>query len=110
MLKLRGVMLSGDDGREYISILVEHGETVETRKRRLMIQFGLTEREMEVLAYVAMGKTNPEIAIILQLRARTVSKHLEHIFARLGVETRTAAAAMAFEACRVPMSTNGQSH
>lgn len=58
---------------------------------------GLTKRESEILSYVAMGKTNPEIAAILQMRTRTVSKHVEHILARLGVETRTAAAAMAFE-------------
>ena len=62
-----------------------------------LASLGLTKRESEILAYVALGKTNPEIATILQMRTRTVSKHLEHIFTKLGVETRTAAAAMAFE-------------
>ncbi len=53
----------------------------------------LTPRELEVLTWVAQGKTNAEIAIILNTRSRTVGKHLERIFVKLGVETRTAAAA-----------------
>jgi DNA-binding CsgD family transcriptional regulator len=57
----------------------------------------ITRRETEVLAYVAMGKTNPEIAIILGVSRLTVKKHLEHIFHSLGVETRTAAAGVALE-------------
>jgi len=44
------------------------------------------------LALVAAGKTNGEIAAVLVISARTVQKHLEHIFQKLGVETRTAAA------------------
>jgi DNA-binding CsgD family transcriptional regulator len=58
----------------------------------------LTQRESEILAYVAVGKTNPEIGIILGISPRTVSKHIEHILEGLGVETRTAAAASALEA------------
>jgi len=58
----------------------------------------LTRRESEILAYVAAGKTNPEIGIILGISPRTVSKHLEHILDGLCVDTRTAAAAMALEA------------
>jgi DNA-binding CsgD family transcriptional regulator len=61
----------------------------------------LTRRESEILAYVAVGKTNPEIAIILGISSRTVSKHVEHILERLGVETRTAAAASALEAANL---------
>jgi DNA-binding CsgD family transcriptional regulator len=52
---------------------------------------GLTKREAEVLHWVSEGKTNPEIGTILNLSTRTVHKHLEHILAKLGVETRTAA-------------------
>jgi DNA-binding NarL/FixJ family response regulator len=59
---------------------------------------GLTPREAEVLLWVAHGKTNPEIAVILGIRYRTVKKHLEHVFAKLGVETRTAAGRTALEA------------
>ena len=58
---------------------------------------GLTPREAETLYWVTQGKTNPEIAIICGLSARTVQKHLEHIFQKLGVETRTAAALRASE-------------
>ena len=61
----------------------------------------LTRRESEILVYVAAGKTNPEIGIILGIRSRTVEKHVEHILERLGVETRTAAAAAAFEAANI---------
>jgi DNA-binding CsgD family transcriptional regulator len=54
---------------------------------------GLTAREREVLTWVARGKTNPEIARLLRLAPSTVSKHLEHVYAKLGVKTRTAAVA-----------------
>jgi DNA-binding CsgD family transcriptional regulator len=57
----------------------------------------LTPRQAEVLLWVAQGKSNPEIAIILGAARRTVQKHLEFIFARLGVESRTAAARRALE-------------
>lgn len=53
----------------------------------------LTEREGEVLAYVADGKTNAEIATALWISPHTVRTHLENIFEKLGVRTRTAAAA-----------------
>ncbi|AVS86969.1 DNA-binding response regulator, partial [Paracidovorax avenae] len=55
----------------------------------------LTPRETEVLSWIAKGKTNRDIADILGMSPRTVNKHLEHIFEKLGVETRTAAAALA---------------
>jgi DNA-binding NarL/FixJ family response regulator len=55
----------------------------------------LTPRETEVLSWVAKGKTNRDIADILGMSPRTVNKHLEHIFEKLGVETRSAATALA---------------
>jgi len=58
---------------------------------------GLTPREKEVLVWVAMGKTNVEIGSIMSLSVRTVEKHLQNIFQKLGVETRTAAASRAWE-------------
>jgi DNA-binding CsgD family transcriptional regulator len=61
---------------------------------------GLSRREAEVLAWVAQGKTNPEIASIAGLSGRTVGKHLERVYAKLGVETRTAAARIALSAPR----------
>jgi DNA-binding CsgD family transcriptional regulator len=56
---------------------------------------GLTRREAEVLAWVAEGKSSGDIATILGTGRRAVEKHLEHIYPKLGVETRTAAAARA---------------
>ncbi len=55
----------------------------------------LTAREAEVLYWVIQGKTNRDIGDILSLSPRTVHKHLEHVFEKLAVETRTAAAALA---------------
>ena len=57
-------------------------------------QAALTQREGEVLSWLAKGKTNRDIAEILEMSPRTVNKHLEHIFSKLGVETRSAAAAI----------------
>ena len=61
----------------------------------------LTPRETEVLTWLARGKTNRDIADILGMSHRTVNKHLEHIFEKLGVETRAAAAALASQAIQV---------
>jgi DNA-binding response OmpR family regulator/DNA-binding CsgD family transcriptional regulator len=58
-------------------------------------KLGLTAREGEVLSWLSKGKTNRDIAQILGLSPRTVDKHLEQIYAKLGVENRTAAAAIA---------------
>ena len=63
-------------------------------------ELGLTTREGEVLAWLSKGKTNRDIAQILGLSPRTVDKHLEQIYAKLGVENRTAAAAVATNATR----------
>jgi DNA-binding NarL/FixJ family response regulator len=63
-------------------------------------ELGLTIREGEVLAWLSKGKTNRDIAQILGLSPRTVDKHLEQIYAKLGVENRTAAAAIAATARR----------
>jgi len=62
----------------------------------------LTARERDVLALVASGKTNIEIGLLLAISGRTVQKHLEHIFEKLGVETRTAAALRAIAAADAP--------
>ena len=51
----------------------------------------ITPREYEVLSWVASGKTDADIAALLAISRRTVHKHLEHIYIKLGVETRTAA-------------------
>ncbi|MBW8447546.1 MAG: response regulator transcription factor [Arenimonas sp.] len=58
-------------------------------------QFGLTQREAEVLLWIAKGKANRDIADILGLSSRTVNKHLEQIYVKLGVENRASAAVKA---------------
>jgi DNA-binding CsgD family transcriptional regulator len=56
---------------------------------------GLTRREIDVLAWVALGKTNAQIAEVLSIAPGTVKKHLEHIYEKLGVSSRTDAAVTA---------------
>jgi CheY-like chemotaxis protein/DNA-binding CsgD family transcriptional regulator len=65
-----------------------------------MLAFRLTLRESEVLYWVVKGKTNRDIGDILGSSPATVKKHLERIYEKLGVETRTAAAAMAMQKVR----------
>jgi len=59
---------------------------------------GLTPREVEVLTWIAQGKTNYEIGVILRACTRTVCKHVERILVKLSVENRTAAAVVAIAA------------
>jgi DNA-binding CsgD family transcriptional regulator len=66
----------------------------ESRRRMDGIR-GLTRRESEVVGWVARGMTNVEIAAALFISPQTVRKHLENVFEKLGVRTRTAAAAYA---------------
>jgi DNA-binding CsgD family transcriptional regulator len=56
---------------------------------------GLTQRETEVLSWIAQGKTNYEIGVILSAATGTICKHVERILFKLSVENRTAAAAIA---------------
>ncbi|GAB0113479.1 response regulator [Acidisoma sp. C75] len=65
---------------------------------RLQARLKITRRESEVLLWLARGKANREIGQILDVSYRTVNKHLEQIYPKLGVETRTAAVAMAVRA------------
>ncbi|MGB0954643.1 MAG: response regulator [Panacagrimonas sp.] len=60
----------------------------------------LTRREAEVLHWVALGKTNTEVGAVLGMSPRTASKHLERIFVKLNVETRTAATTVALNKAR----------
>ncbi|NNE99655.1 MAG: response regulator transcription factor [Pyrinomonadaceae bacterium] len=100
------VVLSGDpfivdlDGDELrIQLIVDNAslrktllfkETLQIKPSALM-KLGLTKRESEVLFLITKGKTNPEIGLLLEISKRTVQKHVEHIYVKLGVETRTAA-------------------
>lgn len=81
------------DEKQWIILLREESDSAQIEA--LMATFKLTKRESEVLYWTIKGKTNRDIGDILGSSTRTVNKHLEHIFAKLGVETRTAAASLA---------------
>ena len=80
-------------GEQWMIVLREESDTA--RVQALMALFRLTQRESEVLHWVIQGKTNRDIGDILGMSPRTANKHLEHVFEKLGVETRTAAATLA---------------
>lgn len=90
-LEVRYIGQTGDN--EILLRLIDLDRPSETE--RLRGAFPLTEREAEVLFWISRGKTNREVGVILSMSPRTVNKHLEQIFRKLGVENRTAAAAMA---------------
>jgi len=75
-------------------LLLLLNENAQTDAAPLADQYQLTPREAEVLSWLAKGKTNRDIAEILGMSPRTVNKHLEHIYIKMGVETRAAAAAL----------------
>jgi DNA-binding response OmpR family regulator/DNA-binding CsgD family transcriptional regulator len=85
------VARSGDD--EWLFRITEIRAGAE--ERLLAQRHGLTDREAEVLLWISRGKANREISEILGISPRTVNKHLEQVFAKMGVENRASAAAAA---------------
>ena len=83
------------ENHEHLFRLLHHDSDAELEMLKTALH--VTQREAQVLAWIAHGKTNREIAQILELSPRTVNKHLEQIFRKLGVENRTAAAAMVIQ-------------
>jgi DNA-binding NarL/FixJ family response regulator len=83
-------------GDEYLFRL--SGAAEEGQEDGLRQHFGLTQRESEVLLWIARGKSNRDIGEILGLSPRTVNKHLEQVYAKLGVENRASAAIKALQA------------
>jgi DNA-binding NarL/FixJ family response regulator len=74
---------------------------MKTKTKRLPVEnplasLGLTARETEVLTWIAQGKTNYEIGVILSACTGTICKHVERILCKLRVKNRTSAAAVAF--------------
>jgi DNA-binding CsgD family transcriptional regulator len=69
-----------------------------------LASLALTAREAEVLFWISRGKSNHDIGVILGARTSTICKHVEHIFGKLNVENRTAAALVALETYRSPAS------
>ncbi len=88
----------GSEGGEWLVVMREESDAAVIEA--IGVSLGLTAREAEVLHWVVKGKINRDIADIVGASPATVKKHLEHVFAKLGVETRTAAAAMAMERIR----------
>jgi DNA-binding CsgD family transcriptional regulator len=86
------------DGKEYLLLLQESGG--EWNLDWLRGALGLTPREAEILMWIARGKTNKDVGQILGSSPRTIDKHLEHIFEKLGVATRAAAVAVALDRMR----------
>ncbi|MCE1236606.1 MAG: response regulator transcription factor [Hyphomicrobiales bacterium] len=92
-LQLNGLGRAGDDEWLWRLMIDEAGGEEAALRRR----FGLTAREAEVCLWVARGKSNRDIGDILGLSPRTVNKHLETVFAKLGVENRASAAVLALK-------------
>jgi DNA-binding response OmpR family regulator/DNA-binding CsgD family transcriptional regulator len=93
VLKLRLSHVGQLAPNEVLLRLIEGG--VDNDNLVFEIKLQLTPRESEVLMWVARGKSNRDIAEILKLSPRTVNKHLEQIYTKLGVENRASAAALA---------------
>lgn len=100
--KLQCKYLGEINAHEHLFRLFEEdgGSDVEVLKKA----YSLTEREAEVLLWIANGKTNREIAQILEMSPRTVNKHLEQVFKKMGVENRTSAASSSIRV----LSENGR--
>ena len=94
---------TGDD--QWLIVLREADDTATLEA--LVLAFKLTQRQAEVLYWLARGKTNRDIADILGASPATVKKHLETVYEKLGVETRNAAAAVAFAKVRQLAPTQG---
>jgi DNA-binding CsgD family transcriptional regulator len=88
---------TAEDG-EWLIVMREVSDTAVIEA--MSLSFKLTPREAEVLYWVVKGKTNKDIGDILGSSPMTVKKHLERIFVKLGVETRTAAAGLAMTRIR----------
>jgi DNA-binding CsgD family transcriptional regulator len=88
----------GDGAGDWLIVMREISDDAVIEAMRL--SFTLTGREAEVLYWVIKGKINRDIAGILGASPATVKKHLERVYAKLGVETRTAAAGMAMNRIR----------
>jgi DNA-binding CsgD family transcriptional regulator len=89
--------IAGQPGQSHL-ILSEHRTD---RTSGELCSLGLTLREAEVLRWVAAGKTNDAISILLSISKRTVEKHVERILAKLSVETRVEAAVRAVQCQRL---------
>jgi DNA-binding CsgD family transcriptional regulator len=90
------IVLEGLSGEEILFKLVDAKKL--SSETLLQNQLKLTAREAQVLFWISIGKTNRDIGKILDVSPRTVNKHLQQIFPKLGVENRTAVARIAISA------------
>jgi DNA-binding CsgD family transcriptional regulator len=94
------------EGGERLLMLEEHRDDLTAQ--RLTHRLGLTARQAEVLNCLSGGKTDRDIAQILGMSPRTVNKHLERIYVKLGVETRSSAAVIAMQTLARPAAAMTQ--
>lgn len=87
-------------GREFLLRVIEEAPARDEEVLRRALS--ITQREAQVLMWIARGKANRDIAQILGLSPRTVNKHLEQIYAKIGVENRASATALAVRALSSP--------
>lgn len=93
----RDVRIGRLDPRAAEAVLATAGHQAPPRGLAAELPCGLTGREAEVLRHVARGRTNREIAATLHLSAKTVGRHVENLYAKIGVSSRAAAALFAME-------------
>jgi len=89
------IQLKSDRERRETLLLIAHEKPLfdlDSLIEEFRLKFSLTNREGEILYYIALGKTNPEIATITECAARTVEAHLRKVYPKLSVENRQAAA------------------
>jgi len=106
----RAPLVIGRDGHDLVVRLAGGGnergllleERISAPAPHALLRLGLTRREADVMIWVMQGRTNAEIAATLGTSPYTVIKHLQHIFAKFGVRTRTAAAARVQKALATP--------
>ena len=91
--QLEFTLLSSIGSDEFLFRIAE--KNAGSEEQRLQKSLALTSREAEILAWISRGKTNRDVGEILNISPRTVNKHLEQVFTKLGVENRAAATARA---------------
>ena len=92
---ITALYFSHTDNGEHLIRLIDEDSADEGTV--LKDHFGITKRESDVFLWLAKGKANREIALILDMSPRTVNKHLEQLFKKLDVDNRTSAAALAIQ-------------
>ena len=88
---LRGFVIPGNDENEprYLILMEKLGRRIQPPTDAAKKHFHLTDRELEIIMHVADGKTNREIAELLDSSEHTVKEHIKHVFKKTGSSTRT---------------------